>query len=62
MPKSIENQADYTLTLSDDKSGKTFKLPVIKGTLGPSVIDVRRLYSETGMFTYDPGFTSTGSV
>ena len=62
MPKSIENQADYTLTLSDEKSGKTFKLPVIKGTLGPSVIDVRRLYSETGMFTYDPGFTSTGSV
>ncbi|SVD46557.1 uncharacterized protein METZ01_LOCUS399411, partial [marine metagenome] len=47
MPKSIESQADYTLTLSDERSGNVFKLPVIKGTLGPSVIDVRQLYSET---------------
>ena len=62
MPNQNKNQADYTLTLSDKKTGKTFEFPVINGTLGPSVIDVRRLYSETGMFTYDPGFTSTGSA
>ena len=49
-------------TLSDNRNGKTFELPIIDGTLGPSVIDVRRLYAETGMFTYDPGFTSTGSA
>ncbi len=37
------------------------ELQVMDGTLGPSVIDVRRLYAQTGMFTYDPGFTSTAS-
>src|SRR4029453_18899749 len=35
--------------------------PVISGTVGPSVMDIRKLYAETGMFTYDPGFTSTAS-
>ena len=41
--------------------GKTFETPVYDGTVGPSVIDIRRLYAELGVFTYDPGFTSTGS-
>ncbi|RMF13953.1 MAG: citrate synthase [Alphaproteobacteria bacterium] len=40
---------------------KRADLQVMDGTLGPSVIDVRRLYAQTGMFTYDPGFTSTAS-
>jgi citrate synthase len=35
--------------------------PIVSGTVGPDVIDIRRLYAETGMFTYDPGFTSTAS-
>lgn len=48
-------------TLVDNKTGKKFNLPVIKGTTGPSVIDVRKLYAESGYFTYDPGYTSTGS-
>ncbi|HIB19222.1 MAG TPA: citrate (Si)-synthase [Alphaproteobacteria bacterium] len=60
--QSTKKKADYTLTLSDNKTGKSFELPVLGGTLGPSVIDIRRLYAETGMFTYDPGFTSTGSA
>ena len=34
--------------------------PVYPGTIGPSVIDIGKLYGQTGMFTYDPGFTSTG--
>jgi len=50
-----------TFTLTDDATGTSYKLPVINGTMGPSVIDVRKLYAETGHFTYDPGFTSTGS-
>ena len=50
-----------TMTLTDNATGKSYELPVIKGTVGPSVIDVRKLYAETGHFTYDPGFTSTGS-
>jgi citrate synthase len=42
----------------DDKS---VELPVLKGTIGPDVVDIRKLYAETGAFTYDPGFTSTAS-
>ena len=41
------------------QAGPSF--PVLEGTLGPDVIDVRKLYGQTGMFTYDPGFTSTAS-
>jgi citrate synthase len=44
-----------------DASGKPHDLPVIEGTLGPSVVDIRKLYGETGRFTYDPGFTSTAA-
>ena len=36
-------------------------MPVKKGALGPDVIDIRKLYGQTGMFTYDPGFLSTAS-
>src|SRR5216683_8030508 len=35
--------------------------PIYEGTIGPSVIDIGKFYAETGMFTYDPGYTSTGS-
>ena len=42
-------------------TGAPAEFPVLKGTLGPDVIDVRKLYGQTGMFTYDPGFTSTAS-
>ena len=51
-----------SVTLTDNRTGESYEFPVIPGTAGPSVIDVRRLYAETGMFTYDPGFTSTGSA
>lgn len=37
------------------------ELPVLSGTIGPDVLDVQTLYKQTGMFTYDPGFTSTAS-
>ncbi len=40
---------------------KTINLPVLEGTVGPSVIDIRKLYAESGQFTYDPGFTSTAA-
>ncbi|MBT4427250.1 MAG: citrate (Si)-synthase, partial [Rhodospirillaceae bacterium] len=56
---SPPNNATFSLT--DDATGNSTELPVITGSLGPSVIDVRSLYSATGRFTYDPGFTSTGS-
>ena len=50
-----------TFTLINDKTGEKYTLPVIDGTTGPSVIDVRTLYGETDHFTFDPGYTSTGS-
>lgn len=37
------------------------ELPVKNGSIGPSVLDIGKLYAQTGMFTYDPGFTSTAS-
>jgi citrate synthase len=43
-------------------NGKSVEFPVLKGTIGPEVIDIRTLYGSTGMFTYDPGFLSTGSA
>ena len=41
--------------------GKSIDLPVRTGSIGPAVMDIRKVYAETDMFTYDPGFTSTGS-
>jgi len=49
----------YTLTSPDGTS--SLDLPVRKGTLGPDVIDISRLYREHGVFTYDPGFVATAS-
>lgn len=48
---------NVTLTVDD----KTYDFPVLSGSTGPDVVDIRKFYAETGMFTYDPGFTSTGS-
>ena len=48
-----------TATLTVD--GKSFDLPIHSGTVGPDVIDIGKLYAQSGMFTYDPGFTSTAS-
>ncbi|MDP3551579.1 MAG: citrate synthase [Novosphingobium sp.] len=50
-----DNQASLTA------GGSTIEMPVRSGTIGPDVIDIRKLYGQTGMFTYDPGFTSTAS-
>jgi len=50
-----------TFTLTNNSTGDSWDLPVLDGSLGPSVIDVRKLYAQTGHFTFDPGFTSTGS-
>ncbi len=40
---------------------KDISLPVLKGSVGPDVVDIRKLYAESDLFTYDPGFTSTAS-
>lgn len=50
---------DSSATLSVD--GSNFSYPVLEGSVGPEVVDIRRFYAESGRFTYDPGFTSTAS-
>ncbi len=52
---------DGTMTLTDNSTGKSIDLPVIGGSVGPKVIDVRALYAKTGYFTYDPGFMATAA-
>ena len=48
-----------TLTYSDGSTPVTY--PILSGTIGPDVIDIRTLYAKTGQFTYDPGFMSTAA-
>jgi len=52
---------EHTFTLTNNDTGESWELPVLEGSVGPRVIDVRGLYANTGHFTYDPGYTSTGS-
>lgn len=49
------------VTLVNEGNQSVCELPVLSGTTGPDVVDVQDLYKETGMFTYDPGYTSTAS-
>ena len=46
-----------TLTIGN----KNWDFPIYSGTIGPDVVDISKLYAESGAFTYDPGFTSTAS-
>ena len=53
--------SDNKATLSFSNGSPSMDLPVYQGSVGPDVIDIRKLYGQTGMFTYDPGFLSTAS-
>src|SRR5262252_2722252 len=48
-------------TLSFSDGSPAMELPIYKGSIGPDVLDIRKLYAQTGKFTYDPGFLSTAS-
>ena len=50
-----------TVTLTDNRNNKSYEFEILEPTLGQDVIDIRTLFRDTGMFTYDPGFTSTAS-
>ena len=58
MPQS---QSDTTATLSFSDGSPSVEFPIYKGTIGPDVIDIRKLYGASGKFTYDPGFMSTAA-
>lgn len=53
--------SDVKATLSFSDGSPSVELPIYTGTVGPDVIDIRKLYGQTGKFTYDPGFMSTAS-
>ena len=48
-----------TVTLTDNRNGKSYDFPILHGTMGPDVIDISTFFSDTGMFTFDRGYTST---
>jgi len=52
-----ESTKNATLSIE----GKTYDLPVLSPSIGPDVVDIRKLYGQAGVFTYDPGFTSTAA-
>ena len=58
VPKVPESKENCTVTFPD---GKIVELPLLTGSMGPPMIDVRNLYGKSGYFTFDPGFTNTGS-
>src|SRR5690606_39646336 len=51
----------YKAALSFSDNAPSIEFPVYKGTTGPDVIDIRKLYAQTGRFTFDPGFMSTAA-
>lgn len=55
------NSSEKTATLSFSDGTPSIDFPVYEGTVGPDVIDIRKLYASTGKFTYDPGFMSTAA-
>ena len=58
---AAEASSRDSVTVTDDSTGAVLTMPVLRGTSGPGVIDIRQLYARLEMFTYDPGYTSTGS-
>jgi len=59
--KMNKSNSNDTVSIKINSTGETIELPILDGTQGPRVIDVRQLYAKTGMFTYDPSYTSTAS-
>ena len=57
----MENNTKPAGTAKLELDGKTYDFPVLSGTHGPNVVDVKSLYGQAGVFTLDPGFTSTAS-
>ncbi len=59
--EKVQEETAASMTLTDNATGRTIDLPVLGGSVGPNVVDIRKLYGETGHFTFDPGFVSTAS-
>src|ERR1700712_2829955 len=57
----LPSQGAGTITVTIDGTNRTATLPLIDGTIGPSVADIRKLYSDLGIFTFDPGYGGTAA-
>jgi citrate synthase len=57
----MSSPATRSVTVTLDGSNNSAKLPVLEGSIGPSVVDIRKLYSDLGVFTYDPGYGGTAA-
>src|SRR3546814_10524260 len=60
-PRRQNREQNMTDTAKITLGDTTVDSPVLSGTVGPDVVDIRKFYAQTGAFTYDPGFTSTAS-
>ena len=58
----MKDMADTPKTAKLTLGDQEFEFPVLSPTAGPDVVDIRKLYAQAGVFTYDPGFTSTAST
>src|SRR5215470_3476611 len=52
---------NHNATLTFDDGSPSVNFPILSGSIGPDVVDIRTLYNKTGKFTYDPGFMSTAA-
>ena len=57
----MSGSAKRSITVSLDGSNKSSSLPLFDGTIGPPVADIRKLYNDLGIFTFDPGYGATAS-
>ncbi|NOG73038.1 citrate synthase [Roseicella sp. DB1501] len=61
MSSSATGAAKPTVTVTLDGSNRSTRLPVLSGSIGPDVVDIRKLYGDLGVFTFDPGYGATAS-
>ena len=62
MSSSATGAAKKTVTFTLDGSNRSTSLPVLSGSIGPDVVDIRKLYGDLGVFTFDPGYGATAST
>jgi citrate synthase len=55
------SMSNDTVTFTNNRTGQAYEFPILDGTVGPSVVDISTFYQDTGMFTFDRGYTSTAS-
>ena len=60
--RSKPDAVNETVTIIDNTTGQKADFPLLSGSIGPKVIDVRKLYDKLGHFTFDPGYMATGST